>query len=98
MVTSILRMSVRPERYRYLLRRSPWRFSSEVHPRLQRALFGDDTPVEPLTLIRLIQEGSRKFSLDGQHKLRFRLDLSDAEKRFTHVHSILDRLDAEARQ
>ncbi len=69
----------------------------EAGPAGGHLLFGDDTRVEPLALIRLIQEDPRRFSLDGQHKLRFRLDLSDAEKRFNHVHSILDRLDGRDR-
>jgi transcription-repair coupling factor (superfamily II helicase) len=69
----------------------------EAGPAGGHLLFGDDTRVEPLALIRLIQEDPRRFSLDGQHKLRFRLGLSDAEKRFNHVHSILDRLDGRDR-
>jgi transcription-repair coupling factor (superfamily II helicase) len=56
-------------------------------------LFRVDTPVEPLALIHLIQDGSRQYRLDGQDKLRFNLDLSDPEARFVVVHRLLDRLE-----
>jgi transcription-repair coupling factor (superfamily II helicase) len=56
-------------------------------------LFRADTPVEPLALIHLIQDGSRQYRLDGQDKLRFNLDLSDPEARFAIVHRLLDRLE-----
>jgi len=66
----------------------------EAGPAGGHILFSEGTPVEPLTVIRMIQEDSRRIRLDGQHKLRFILDLSETEKRFTHVHSLLDRLGA----
>ena len=66
----------------------------EAGPRGGHLLFGEDTDVEPLTLIRVIQEGGRTFRLDGQHKLRFSLSLEDTEQRFRHVHDLLDRLGA----
>jgi transcription-repair coupling factor (superfamily II helicase) len=56
-------------------------------------LFRPDTPVEPLSLIRLIQSDTRRYRLDGQDKLRFNLDLSDPEQRFDTVHHLLDRLE-----
>ena len=56
-------------------------------------LFRADTPVEPLALIRLIQDGSRQYRLDGQDKLRVNLDLSDPAARFAVVHRLLDRLE-----
>jgi transcription-repair coupling factor (superfamily II helicase) len=55
-------------------------------------LFRQDTCVEPLALIRLIQSDTRRYRLDGQDKLRFNLDLSDPQARFDAVHALLDRL------
>ena len=55
-------------------------------------LFRQDTCVEPLSLIRLIQSDTRRYRLDGQDKLRFNLDLSDPQARFDAVHALLDRL------
>ncbi len=57
-------------------------------------LFSDETSVEPITVIRMIQEGARRIKLEGQHKLRFSLDLTETETRFRHVHSLLDQLGA----
>jgi transcription-repair coupling factor (superfamily II helicase) len=54
--------------------------------------FRTDTPIEPLSLIRLIQSDGRRYRLDGQDKLRFNLDLAAAEQRFTAVHRLLDLL------
>jgi transcription-repair coupling factor (superfamily II helicase) len=59
-------------------------------------LFRDDTPVEPMALITLIQSDARRYRLDGQDKLRFNLDLSDPKKRFETVHRLLDRLEPAA--
>ncbi len=56
-------------------------------------LFADDTRVDPLALIRLVQSGGRAYRLDGQHKLRFNLELSDVEARFGAVHKLLDALE-----
>jgi transcription-repair coupling factor (superfamily II helicase) len=55
-------------------------------------LFRQDTCVEPLSLIRMIQSDARRYRLDGQDKLRFNLDLSDPQARFDAVHALLDRL------
>jgi transcription-repair coupling factor (superfamily II helicase) len=56
-------------------------------------LFRDDTTVEPMTVIRLLQSDGRRYRLDGQDKLRFNLDLSDPELRFDTVHRLLDQLE-----
>jgi transcription-repair coupling factor (superfamily II helicase) len=56
-------------------------------------LFRDDTCVEPLTLIRLLQSDGRRYRLDGQDKLRFNLDLSDPDVRFDTIHRLLDSLE-----
>jgi len=66
----------------------------EAGPAGGHILFSEGTPVEPHTVIKMIQEDSRRIRLDGQHKLRFSLDLTETETRFRHVHSLLDRLGA----
>ncbi|MGD8733646.1 MAG: transcription-repair coupling factor [Gammaproteobacteria bacterium] len=57
-------------------------------------LFGQNTSVDPVKIIGLVQTEGRRFRLQGQHKLRFGLDLDDTEQRFQYVHSLLDRLGA----
>jgi hypothetical protein len=42
-------MSTRPVRYRYLFMRSPWRFSSAVHARVQTAQLVALAPVSSRT-------------------------------------------------
>lgn len=66
----------------------------EAGPSGGHILFNAATPVEPAAIIRLVQEEGRRFKLDGQHKLRFSLELPDTEKRFHHVHTLLDQLGA----
>ncbi|MGB5590689.1 MAG: transcription-repair coupling factor [Gammaproteobacteria bacterium] len=58
--------------------------------------FSSHTQVDPVRLIRLIQEQSRIFRLDGQTKLRFSLDLADVERRFAWSHGLLDDLGAKS--
>jgi hypothetical protein len=48
-VFSTMRMSTRPERYMYLPRMSPWRFSSAVQVRVQTAQGHALTPVSSRT-------------------------------------------------
>ena len=57
-----------------------------------RIHFGPDTPVEPLTVIHLVQQESKTFKLDGQDRLRFSMDLEDRDKRFQAVETLLARL------
>ena len=57
-------------------------------------LFGQNTSVDPVKVIGLVQAEGRRFRLESQHKLRFSLDLEDTEQRFQYVHLLLDRLGA----
>jgi transcription-repair coupling factor (superfamily II helicase) len=54
--------------------------------------FDPDTRVEPGTLIRLVQQNSRTYRLDGGTKLRFTLPLENEEKRFETVETLLKGL------
>jgi transcription-repair coupling factor (superfamily II helicase) len=54
--------------------------------------FQDDTPVEPATLIGLIQGQPAVYRLDGQHKLRFNRDMQTIEQRLRVLHELLDHL------
>jgi transcription-repair coupling factor (superfamily II helicase) len=57
-----------------------------------RIHFTPDTPVEPRTVIALIQQQPKTYKLDGQDRLRFSLDLDDREQRFRAVDALLQRL------
>ena len=64
----------------------------EAGPAGGRIHFGPDTPVEPITVIRLVQQESKTFKLDGQDRLRFTMELEDRDKRFQAVEALLTRL------
>jgi len=55
-------------------------------------VFGAESNVDPVELIRLVQNDSRTYKLQGSHRLQFRLDLSDIETRFASIEKLLDRL------
>ncbi|HEY4128704.1 MAG TPA: transcription-repair coupling factor [Gammaproteobacteria bacterium] len=57
-----------------------------------RIHFGPDTPVEPITVIRLVQNKPNTFRLDGQDRLRFSMDLEDREERMAAVEELLTQL------
>jgi transcription-repair coupling factor (superfamily II helicase) len=64
----------------------------EAGPKGGRIQFSNDTPVEPMTVIRLVQREPKTFRLDGQDRLRFSMDLEDREQRMRAVEALLERL------
>ncbi|HEY1773437.1 MAG TPA: transcription-repair coupling factor [Gammaproteobacteria bacterium] len=68
----------------------------EAGPTGGRIHFGPDTPVEPITVIRLVQNKPNTFRLDGQDRLRFNMDLEDREERMAAVEELLTQLNKAA--
>ncbi|HEV2213149.1 MAG TPA: TRCF domain-containing protein, partial [Gammaproteobacteria bacterium] len=64
----------------------------EAGPAGGRIQFGTETPVEPITVIKLIQQQPKTYRLDGQDRLRFIMDLEDRQARLIAVETLLDRL------
>ena len=64
----------------------------EAGPAGGRVHFGPDTPLEPMTVIRLIQQQPKTYKLDGQDRLRFSMDLEDRERRMAAVEALLAQL------
>lgn len=54
--------------------------------------FGDKPNINPETIIKLIQSGSRKFKLEGATKIRFTLDSHEKIERIALVREILTQL------
>ena len=54
--------------------------------------FYSKTPLEPLTLIDLIQKSPARYRLDGQDRLKFTAEMLDDEMRFRVVESLLSEL------
>lgn len=55
-------------------------------------LFTDQTAVEPLTLVKLVQSDPRTFSLAGSNKLRFSSELPGLPERQAFVEQLLETL------
>jgi len=59
-----------------------------------RVTFRDKPEVEPMAIIRLIQQQPRVYKLDGQDKLRITLDLPGASERIRNAQEVLVLLGA----
>jgi len=55
-------------------------------------IFGQQSHIDPVALVQLVQNDSRTFKLQGSHRLQFRQDLGDIENRFRSVEKLLDLL------
>jgi len=54
--------------------------------------FAPDTPVDPLTLVRLVQKESNRYSLGSANELKFRVETRQAQERLTMVEQLLAKL------
>jgi transcription-repair coupling factor (superfamily II helicase) len=64
----------------------------ELGERGGRVLFEPKPPIDPLNIIRMIQSQPRIFVMDGQDKLRLRLDLPDMASRLRTARDLLKAL------
>jgi transcription-repair coupling factor (superfamily II helicase) len=64
----------------------------ELGERGGRVTFEAKPPIDPLNIIRLIQTQPRVFVMDGQDKLRLRMDLPDAASRLRAANDLLAAL------
>jgi len=55
-------------------------------------MFGDDSRIDPVALVQLVQNDSRSYRLQGSHRLSFRLDLTDVEARFRAIEDLMGML------
>ncbi|MBS0432642.1 MAG: transcription-repair coupling factor [Proteobacteria bacterium] len=62
-----------------------------------RVVFRDQPDIEPMTILRLIQQQPRVYKLDGQDKLRVTMELPGAAERLRAAGELLDALAAKAR-
>ena len=54
--------------------------------------FGERTTTDPIALVTLVEQPGSIYRLSGAHRLQFRLDLDDSERRFSHIEKLLDTL------
>ena len=57
-----------------------------------RIEFGQETRVDPLVLVRMMQEQPERYRLEGGSRLRFRLPMAEPEKRMEAVGRLLAEL------
>jgi transcription-repair coupling factor (superfamily II helicase) len=55
--------------------------------------FADDAAVDPMLVVRLIQNEGRTYRMRGAHRLQFSGDLEDLDDRIAAIDTLLDKLD-----
>lgn len=55
-------------------------------------VFGEQTRSDPLAIVKLVQNQGDIYRLSGAHRLQFRLDLANPEKRFAQTEKLLETL------
>jgi transcription-repair coupling factor (superfamily II helicase) len=55
-------------------------------------VFGGDSRIDPLALVKLVQNDSRRFRLQGSNRLQIRDELGDLERRFATIEGLLEQL------
>ncbi|MCS5587342.1 MAG: transcription-repair coupling factor [Porticoccaceae bacterium] len=64
----------------------------EAGPTDGRLQFSSNTQVEPMTIIKLVQENPHRFRLLNNDQLSFTINMESAELRFSSVYAILESL------
>jgi len=55
-------------------------------------VFGQQSKVDPVELIDLVQNAGQTYKLQGSHRLQFRQDLSNLDARFKNIEKLLEKL------
>jgi transcription-repair coupling factor (superfamily II helicase) len=55
-------------------------------------VFGQQSHIDPVALVQLVQNDNRTYKLQGSHRLQFRQDLTDLENRFRTIEKLLAEL------
>ncbi len=55
-------------------------------------VFGEQTRSDPVAIVKLVQNQGDIYRLSGAHRLQFRLDLTNPEKRFAQTEKLLETL------
>ncbi|HCM64797.1 MAG TPA: transcription-repair coupling factor, partial [Alcanivorax sp.] len=64
----------------------------DAHGRGGKLEFAERTPVDPLTIVKLVQSGPNVYKLEGASTLRFELESETAQERIEVVEEVLNRL------
>jgi len=55
-------------------------------------VFAQQSHIDPVALVQLVQNDNRTYKLQGSHRLQFRQDLSNLENRFQTIEKLLGEL------
>jgi transcription-repair coupling factor (superfamily II helicase) len=55
-------------------------------------VFGEESHIDPVALVQLVQNDGQGYRLQGSHRLAFRADLGDLEQRFKMIENLLEQL------
>ncbi|WP_286238674.1 transcription-repair coupling factor [Neptuniibacter halophilus] len=96
-VEMIDRFGLLPEQTKNLFRATAIKLSAEAMnivkidagSEIGRIEFSGDAKVDPLTLVKLVQNQPQKYKLEGADKLRFSLNMEKPEQRFSAVEGLL---------
>ena len=54
--------------------------------------FGQQSSIDPVALVQLVQNDGQTFKLQGSHRLQFRQDLGRLDNRFDAIEKLLGKL------
>ena len=103
-IEMIDRFGLLPEQVKYLFRVTELKLRAETMnivkidagAEIGRIEFSATAKVDPLTLVKLVQNQPQKYKLEGADKLRFSLDMENIENRFKAVDNLLSDLSVKA--
>ena len=64
----------------------------DAGPQGGRIEFAAETPVDPLTLIKLIQSQPKRYKFEGATLFKFMVPMERPEERFTTLEALFERL------
>ena len=99
-IEMIDRFGLLPEPTKNLIRQTRLRFEAErlgiqkveAGSKSGKLEFGKDTKVEPLTIVKLVQNQPQNYRLEGATQLKFNFDMEDSDTKLKTINSIFELL------
>ena len=99
-VEMIDRFGLLPESAKNLIRQTRLRFMAErlgitkveAAAKSGKLEFGKETTVEPLTIVKMVQNQPQHYRLEGATQLKFNFDMESHDARLKTIHSVFEQL------